>query len=126
MKLFAVLTLALLVVALASPALARDTRHSGRVIAVDPGTATVEIEEMKSWTGPDTGLVRLSVRLTPDTALSVLRRAHTPDAAPWPEAWERRPIAPAALKPGDFVTVTTRDSDNVATALDVVQVEALP
>jgi hypothetical protein len=109
----------------AAPALAGagDTRHSGRVLAVDPAAGTLRIEEMRAWTGPNTGLVDLPLRLAPDAKVRMVSRAATVDPARWPNVWEERPIAVDALKPGDFVTVTTGDRDEVAVAVDVVRGE---
>jgi hypothetical protein len=124
MKRLAVLMLGCVLVT-AAPALAGagDTRHSGRVLAVDPAAGTLRIEEMRAWTGPNTGTVELPLRLAPDATIRMVSRAATIDAARWPNAWEERPIALDALKPGDFVTVTTGERDEVAVALEVVRPE---
>ena len=112
-----------LVTAVPALAGAGDTRHSGRVLAVDPAAGTLRIEEMRAWTGPNTGLVDLPLRLAPDAKVRMVSRAATVDPARWPNVWEERPIAVDALKPGDFVTVTTSERDEVAVAVDVVRGE---
>jgi hypothetical protein len=124
MKRLAVLTLGCAVVT-AVPALAGagDTRHSGRVLAVDPAAGTLRIEEMRAWTGPNTGVVDLPLRLAPDATLRMVSRAAVVDPAGWPDAWEERPITVDALKAGDFVTVTTGERGQVAVAVDVVRGE---
>jgi hypothetical protein len=114
--------LALLLLAAVAPtvASAAAARHSGRVLAVDPGAGTVRIEEMVAWTGPNTGAVERTIRLTPDTTVQVVRRAATVDPARWPNAFEEQRITADSLKPGDFVTATTGSGD-LAVALEVVQ-----
>ena len=108
----------------AVPALAgADTRHSGRVLAVDQAAGTLRIEEMRAWTGPNTGVVDLPLRLAPDATIRIVSRAAIVDPARWPNAWEERPTTVDALKTGDFVTVTTGDRDKVAVAVDVVRGE---
>jgi hypothetical protein len=116
------LLLALTAAASPSGALAAESRHSGQVVAVDPSAGTVRFQEMIAWTGPNTGIVERTVRLTPATEVQLVQRATTIDAAPWPNAWEEHRISLDALHPGDFVTVTTRGTDT-AVALEVVRPE---
>jgi len=124
MKRLAVLMLGCALVT-AAPALvgAGDTRHPGRLLAIDPAAGTLRIEEMRAWTGPDTGTVDLPLRLAPNATIRMVSRAATVDPTRWPNAWEERPIALNALRPGDFVTVTTGERGEVALALDVVRPE---
>jgi len=37
------------------------------MVVVDPGAGTLRFEEMLAWTGPETGVVDRTVRLTPAT-----------------------------------------------------------
>ena len=122
MKRVAVLMLILaLATTAAIPAGAGEVRHSGRVIAVDATAGTLRVEEMKAWTGPDTGLVDLSLRLTPASVIRQVSRPATVEQARWPNVWEARPITLDALKPGDFVTVTIGEKGNVATTVELVR-----
>ena len=124
MKRLAVLMLGCaLVTAVPTLAGAGGIRHSGRVLAVDPAAGTLRIEEMRAWTGPDTGVVDLPLRLAPDATIRVVSRAAVVDPARWPNAWEERPITVDALTAGDFVTVTTGERGEVAVAVDVVRGE---
>jgi hypothetical protein len=111
---------AVLLAAIAPASALAEERHSGRVVAVDPGAGTVRIEEMLAWKGPDSGVVERTLRLAPRTVFQTVRRSEDP--ARWPNAWEARPITVEALRPGDFVTAIT-GGDDVATTLEVVQPE---
>jgi hypothetical protein len=117
MKRLAVLSVAGIVVGIlaAAPAQGADTRHSGRVLAVDPSARTLRIEEMKAWTGPGTGTVELSLRLASDAQLLSVARAPGASLAGWLNAWREAPIGLDAVRPGDFVTVTTSGRGDVAT-----------
>jgi hypothetical protein len=102
---------------------AGDTRHSGRVVAIDPAAGTLRIEEMRAWTGPDTGSVELALRLRSDTSMHAVSRAVV-DLAGWPHSFKEQPMTVDALKPGDFVTVTTGERGDVALAVEVVRPES--
>jgi hypothetical protein len=125
MKRLAVLSVAGIVVGIlaAAPAQGADTRHSGRVLAVDPSARTLRIEEMKAWTGPGTGTVELSLRLASDAQLLSVTRAPGASLAGWLNAWREAPIGLDAVRPGDFVTVTTGGRGDVAT-LQLVRPES--
>jgi hypothetical protein len=125
MKRLAVLIVAGLVfgTAFRGPAQAADTRHSGRVLAVDPSARTLRIEEMKAWTGPGTGIVELSLTLASDAQVLSVTRAPGPSLAGWLNAWREAPISLDAIRPGDFVTVTTGGRGDVAT-MQVVRPES--
>jgi hypothetical protein len=122
MKRLAVLILAGVIVGtvVMVPAQAATTRHSGRVLEVDPGARTLRIEEMKAWTGPGTGAVELTLRLTADARVLSLARSAGADAAGWLNAWQEEAISLDVLRPGDFVTVTTSGRGDVA-SLQVVR-----
>jgi hypothetical protein len=100
-----------------------DMRHSGRVLAVDPHARTLRIEEMKAWTGPGTGTVELSLRLASDAQLLSVAREPGASLAGWMNAWREAPIGLDAVRPGDFVTVTTSGRGDVAT-LQLVRPES--
>jgi hypothetical protein len=125
MKRFAVLIMAGVVLGAiaAGPARAADTRHSGRVLEVDPTSRTLRIEEMKAWTGPGTGTVELSLRLSSDAQLLRVTRAPGTSLAGWLNAWQEAPITLDAVRPGDFVTVTTSGRGGAVATLQVVQPE---
>jgi hypothetical protein len=113
------------VVGTAAGALAQgaDTRHSGRVVAVDPSARTLRIEEMKAWTGPGTRAVELSLKLASDAQLLSVAREPGASLAGWLNAWREAPIGLDAVRPGDFVTVTTSGRGDVAT-LQLVRPES--
>ncbi|HEV8586997.1 MAG TPA: hypothetical protein VGT02_18705 [Methylomirabilota bacterium] len=95
-------------------------RHSGVVVAVQPDGGAFTLEEMTSWKGDGTGLVRRQVRLRPDTLVLAVRRAPDLERA-WPVAFETAPLDAGALRPGDYVTVTLRDdAGDVAESVEVV------
>ena len=106
--------------AVALPAEAEETRHSGRVLEVDARAGTLRIEEMKAWTGPGTGTVELALRLPPGAPVFLVARAPGVGPAGWPNAWQEERITLDVLQPGDFVTVTTGERGDVA-SLQVVR-----
>jgi hypothetical protein len=106
-----------------SPTRPDAVRHSGRIVEVAPDGSAIVVEELLTWSGPGTGVVTRSIRLTPRTAIDVIQRADgwDGDRAALP-GWDTRVIDAADLRRGDFVTVTT-DGDRraVAVALQVVR-----
>jgi hypothetical protein len=95
---------------------------SGRIVEVAPDGSAIVVEELVTWSGPGTGVVIRSIRLTPRTAIRVIQRSGDEDgdrtAMP---GWDARVIDAAGLRPGDFVTITTNDDRRtVAVALLVV------
>jgi hypothetical protein len=61
---------------LAGPAWAAGAEtHSGAVGAVDLQRHTVTLEEMGPWRGPGTVPTRRSIRFTPETAVTLVRRS---------------------------------------------------
>jgi hypothetical protein len=100
-----------------SPVLAADDgqRHSGRVMEVKDGGATLVLEEMGPWLGRNTGLETRSIKLTPGATVRLVRPTGTwtSDASP---GYEVQTIDVKDLKAGDFVTVS-------AGGVDVVRAE---
>jgi hypothetical protein len=120
----AVLAALLLGPALADPVAASEkVRHSGRIVEVAPDGGAIVLEEIVAWSGPGTGVVTRSIRLTPRTSITLVAQTDEweSDSTSMP-GWSHRPVAAAALRPGDFLTVTTDDvSRGVAVALQVVR-----
>jgi hypothetical protein len=113
-----------LVVALASPAAApgdSEARHSGTIAEVSDGR--IVFDEIVTWQSPEApGIVRRSIRITPDTAIKLVERAATWDTRASRPGWNSEPIRPADLKTGDFVTVTMRgDGTGAAVAVEVIR-----
>jgi hypothetical protein len=122
----AVLCFALVAPVAAQPPTRPDAvRHSGRIVEVALDGSAIVVEELVTWSGPGTGVVTRSIRLTPGTAIDVIQLADDTDVdrAALP-GWDTRVIDAADLRRGDFVTVTT-DGDRraVAVALQVVRPE---
>ena len=119
----------MLAMTLAVPAVAQmapregKVRHSGRILEVATDGSAIVLEEMVAWTGPGTGIVNRSIRLTPRTSIRLVERTDAVDvdrtALP---GWDTTPIDVVDLRPGDFVTVTTDDDQRgVALALTIVR-----
>jgi hypothetical protein len=107
-------------VATAAPAWGADARHSGRVLAVDPGAGRLRLEELTAAPGPEPRSVELKLQVTPDTAIHRVARAAV-DPAGWPNAWREERTTIHTVKPGDFVTATTGERGDVALTLEVVE-----
>jgi hypothetical protein len=106
---------------------AEEARHSGTIVGLGSHPPQIVMEEIVAWTGPDSGRVRRTIDLTPDTSIQVVRRTDTWDDSGRTSkpGFEERTIEPSALRVGDFVTVTVRDADDpVAVAMEVVRPDA--
>jgi hypothetical protein len=100
-----------------------EVRRSGRILVIAPDGSAIVLEELRTWTGPGTGLVARSIRLTPSTSIHLIERAERweGDRTSMP-GWDAETMRPASLRPGDFVTVTTDDDRrDVAVSLLVVR-----
>jgi hypothetical protein len=120
-KVVIALVLALLVSG--APALAAD--GEGKVSGVLKeirADGKLVIEEQGPWKGPGTGIVTRSVDLTPDTKIQVVRPTGQWDASSVSPGYEIQPTDFRALKPGDFVTVTT-GGRSLAVAIDVMRAD---
>lgn len=124
------LPLALAAVLLTSPTLAagatkhvETAKHSGTIVAIDTAGHALTLEEMGPWTGPGKGLVRRTVKITPDTKIT--RVARTAGTAPdgWPGGFTSSSVTVADVRAGDFVTLTTtsRRGHLVASAIAIDQ-----
>jgi hypothetical protein len=109
------------------PAAAADieTRHSGTITGIDDRAGLLTFEEMVTWTGPGTGIVTRSVRITPETSMQLVVRDQDPDRSAMP-GFAESPITLRRLRDGDFVTVTTRSDAPVAVSLEVYRPDAEP
>ena len=108
----------------AEPAVTRpdEGRYSGRIREVSLDGSTLVLEEIVAWTGPGTGVVDRSIRITPQTSIRLVQ------PAPWRNdqgampGWDSRTLKASDLRPGDFVTVTTGENHrSVALGLQVVR-----
>lgn len=77
-------------------------------------------------TGPGTGVIERTVTVTPDTSVQLVVR----DEQDWSRAsmtgFREMPFELSRLKPGDFVTVTTRRERPVAVSIEVWRPNATP
>src|SRR5262245_36364462 len=106
-------------VATANPAWGADTRHSGRVLAVDPA-GRLRLEELTSAAGPEPQSVELQLHVTPQTSVNRVARAAV-DPAGWPNGWREERTTIDTVRPGDFVTATTGTRGDVALTVEVAQ-----
>ena len=107
----------MLILLLAGPAVAGElARHSGRVVSLDPASGTLRLEELVEGRGAEANAVERTLRLSPGASI-VLRRPAEPPAVRWPDSWDAVPVDAADVRPGDFVTVTTRGGDAIALEL---------
>jgi hypothetical protein len=120
------LALALVAVAPAipGPAIASaEVRPSGTITEVAQDGSGMVLDEIVTWTGPDTGRVRRSVRVTPATSIRlVIRTDRWDDDRTSRPGWDARVVDAGQLRAGDFVTVTTDDDRrDVAVAMQIVR-----
>jgi hypothetical protein len=121
----AVVALALLLAGLAASVslAASEARHTGTVVAVEPDRRRIAIEEMGPWVGPRQGVVKLWIALAPQTKVAAITRSEGPGKDGWAGNFAAAPLTADAIKPGDFVTVTTetRDGRLVARSVEVLR-----
>jgi hypothetical protein len=94
--------------ALAAPALASDTSQlrSGVVASIDMTTHRLRLEEMGPWGGEGTKPVTRSIEFGPATKFELVARARGANPQGWIGGYVESALAPAAVRPGDFATVT--------------------
>jgi hypothetical protein len=110
-----------LVTVLVIPALGTaEDRHSGTVVAVDPGAGVMVIEELTA--SRDERPRSLRRTLAVDTNARVVRQE------PTLEGYRAVPMSLLELRPGDFVTVVAmpRGTGAVATTIELVRPDASP
>jgi hypothetical protein len=106
------------------PALAADGegKVSG-VIKEIRADGKLVIEEQGPWKGPGTGLIARTLEIGPGTAIRVIRPTGTWDPKDANPGYDVEAADFRALKPGDFVTVTTGGTSPTAGAVDVMRGE---
>jgi hypothetical protein len=93
--------------ALAGPALASDpSLHSGSIASMDLATHTLRLEEMGPWRGSGTKPVTRSIDFGSDTKFELVTRAKGANPLGWTGGFVESALAPSAVRPGDFATVT--------------------
>jgi hypothetical protein len=115
------LALALPLAAVAQPA--GPSKHSGVIVSIEPGAGTLTVEEIGVGVQSRNRIIRWAVELTPDTTIALVARAAAATPAEWPGGYRGSPVAPAALRAGDFVTVEgePRQQRLVARAITVIR-----
>jgi hypothetical protein len=110
--------------ACSAPALAADGegRISGRLVEIRSDGKLV-IEEQGPWKGPGTGLITRTVDLAPGTSIRVVRPTGKWDPNDATPGYEIEAADFRALKPGDFVTVTTAGRA-AAVSIDVMRTDS--
>lgn len=105
----------LLVSVWTTPLLAATARHSGRVVAVDPATRTLVVEEFAA-----AGQVRrLTVRLPPEARVVLSTRLPDAEITDLRYPFKDTPIQLSEIRPGDFVTVELEGDKAQATSVTV-------
>jgi hypothetical protein len=120
-----IVTLALLLAGLAAGGslVASEARHTGTVVAVEPDRQRIAVEEMGPWVGPKQGVVKRWIVLVLQTKVAAISRSDRPGKDGWAGDFAAVPLTADAIKPGDFVTVTTetRDGRLVARSVEVLR-----
>lgn len=120
LALIASLTLAVLA---STAGAAAPQRHSGLLVALDPGAQSITIEEMGPWTGPRTSPIKRSFEVPPATTVEVTRRSHAGSPEGWPGGFAESALAISELCAGNYVTVVAdhRDDRWLARSITVVR-----
>jgi hypothetical protein len=105
--------------AAAAPLHAAEAKHTGTVVAVEADRQRIAIEEMGPWVGPKQGVVKHWIALAPQTKVAAISRSDKATKDGWSGDFAAAPLTAAAIKPGDFVTVTTETREGRLVALSV-------
>jgi hypothetical protein len=95
---------------------ASGERHSGVVVAADPGKGTITIDEMGPWYGPATTPARRTFQVSPGTRFALAERTSAGNLG-WQWAYTERSLEPSEVRTGDFVTITTEPQGTRAVAV---------
>ena len=119
--------LGLALVALGVPgwAGAADEKHSGTVEAVNQSAGTVVLAEIGPWhiKGGETEITRRTIAVTAATEFARVKRMADAGPSGWRGDFAEAPLPARQVKPGDFVTVMTRDEYRRPTAAKVIVIE---
>lgn len=101
------LVLATLGLVASSPVLAADvSSYSGRIVAIDTRAQKLVLEEMGLWMSEQTKPVTHSLEFGPGTKFELVTRAKGANPQGWIGGYVESAVAPSAVRPGDFATVT--------------------
>ena len=105
-----------------------EERHSGQIVAINPGTATLVLKELSASGSDAPARVTRTIELTPDTHIEMLQRSENASTSEWPGGFTASECAAADLHPGDFITVTVSEHAGRmrASAVDVVRTDSFP
>lgn len=103
---------------------AADGTHSGRIVAIDPASRTLTLEELGPARGETPAPTTRTVELGPNTRVELYVRVPGVGEADWPGGFAAKPIAPAELRPGDFATVQVEGEGARLTARTVAVVRS--
>jgi len=95
------------------------TKHVGVVVTASPTHLT--IDEMGPWLGPDTRPMRYVFQLTGTTKVARTERTQKGRDG-WAWGFSEEQLRRTDLRPGDFVTVTTKRSGDNSVAISVLAV----
>jgi hypothetical protein len=113
-----------LVAVTASGAPAAPTTYAGTVVSVDRQAGTVVVGDVgPAGAAGEPRVTPRTIAVTPTTAfVRVARTAAVPPTG-WPGNYVETPLAPWAVKPGDFVTVEAEPSGDRPVARKVTVVD---
>ena len=110
----------------ASPSLTSDastSAHSGVIVSIDTAMHRLGLQEMGPWKSEATKPVTRSIHFGPDTKFEIVTRTQGADAQGWIGGYVESALAPSAVRPGDFATVTVERNHKgpEATTVQVVR-----
>jgi hypothetical protein len=92
---------------------------------VDQSAGTVVLAEIGPWhiKGGETEITRRTIAVTSATEFARVKRMADAGPSGWRGDFAEAPLPAWQVKPGDFVTVMTRDEDRPPTAVKITVIE---
>jgi hypothetical protein len=78
-----------------------ELKYTGQIVAIESREGMIRLEEIGPWTGPTRGLHTRTIRLTPETRITLIGRSDGAGADGWVGQFIEAPLTAADLHRGD-------------------------